>query len=280
MDILEFTWTLDIGRDTVDDSSNSPLSRAFAILLGEGRPYKAHSLCYVQEPTIDQRTPALRWLGVFVYSEGDRVIFFPGYTDSVDWLETTSQHEDRAWRQFDLDHLSLEPQRQQWHFTSPGSANHAAGGRSPQLGEGRQLWFGLSMTSLHSLREVVQKTVIRYPTPPSDASRRIEAMTRLDNQSEHKAIRLPEHDLREFQPGFAHFTLVYGPKNAPNYEGSEWLLPFGSPYIAHHPPDFNPKFNVRLHRLGLTNTHDIQIASMWLPGELDSRGVYTSKARV
>ena len=187
MEVLEFTWGLNVGEDAVDEDQSNPLSRAFRALLDEGRPYRGHSLCYFQEILGGRSGLApLRWLGVILLSEGGRVIFFPGHNEPADWLETISASEPRTRRQFQLDHLSLEPEMKRWHFTTAQSTDHAAGGRTPEVGNDCLLWFGLSISHESALRPVMRKTVARYPSPPSDTMRRLEFL-RAEYEREHAA---------------------------------------------------------------------------------------------
>lgn len=280
-EILEFTWGINVGEDAADEDPFNPLSRAFRVLLNEGRPYQGHSLCYFQDTRENPIGLApLRWLGVVLISEGDRVIFFPGQINPVDWLETTSVSEPRTRRDFQLDHLSLEPHRQRWHFTTTQSIEHAAGGRTPEVGDERLLWFGFSLNSESALRPVRWRTIVRYPSPPSDIMRRLEFLRDAEHRSSHSYVRQSEGARDRFAPGFLHFTFVIGPRSAPDYRGPEWLAPFQSPYLEDPLPDMISDLQIRNHRIELADRYDLQIACMWFPGSLSSTGLFTTKARL
>lgn len=117
--ILELTWEMPIGRQGVDDSSDTPLRRALDSLLGEGRPAKRFIQCWFNSP---DRT--LRWLGVFVHTAGDRVCFFPGFATPFDRVVSYDLDAPRWDQAFELDHLTIERDRRNWHLTSPGSVDH------------------------------------------------------------------------------------------------------------------------------------------------------------
>src|SRR5262249_6531395 len=158
-----------VGADGVDSDSSNPLSRAFRRPLEEGAPYGGHSLCFYFGEEQDLRTNReLRWLGVLLLSVS-RVLFFPGLSISTDWIDSTIVGRSDPRHSFNLDHVSLEPGRQRWHFTAPRSREHYAAGRTPDVGEDRLLWFGLSLSGEHVLREVWRSTEVLYPSPPSDS---------------------------------------------------------------------------------------------------------------
>ena len=100
---LELTWQMPLGRQGVDDSSDTPLRRALVSLVGEGRPAKRFVQCWFKGP--DQ---TVRWLGVFVHTAGDRVSFFPGFATPFDRVVSYELDEPRWNQAFELDHLTIE----------------------------------------------------------------------------------------------------------------------------------------------------------------------------
>jgi len=281
MDHLSFNWELNVGKHGVDADPSNPLSRAFRGLLEQGIPYESHSLCFYFGEEQDLRTRrGLRWLGVFLLSAGNRVIFFPGLSVPIDWIDTTTTGSTSPRRPFDLDHVSLEPSRQRWHFTTPQSQDHYSAGRTPDVGDGRLLWFGLSLSSENVLREVSKSTEVLYPSPPSDTTRRLELLRDAEQSASSHSIGLMNGSRTRFSPGFLHFTFVVGPRDAPNYNGPNLLFPFGSPDLEQPLPPQIPNLQIRLHRVALASTYDIQIACMWLPGRITLPGVYTTHTRL
>jgi hypothetical protein len=64
--------------DGEDKSENNPLYRATSKLFKEGKPIKRLSKCFFADDS-----GLLRWIGVFVQSAGDRILFFPGISDEL-----------------------------------------------------------------------------------------------------------------------------------------------------------------------------------------------------
>lgn len=275
--MVDLSFNLNTGQSGVDNDPFNPLSRGLRVPMEEGRPHKSHALCfYFGEEKRLMANPFLRWLGVLVLSVGDRVIFFPGLSQAPNWIETTSYGHTSPRQSFDLDHISLEPERERWHFTAPGSADHRAGGRAQALGQGRLSWFGLSIQSEDVLRSVLSTTVARFPAPPSDVQRRVDHLTRAQSDAPHNSIGLLDGSKARFEQGFPHFCFTALPNSAPKYEGPNWLIPAGSPSLLDPFPTRIPDFQVRLQRIELPGPFDIQISSMWLPGRLGVPGLWTT----
>lgn len=277
MDYLSFTWELNIGEQGVDADPSNPLSRAFRRPLEQGAPYEGHALCFYFGEEQDLHTRrGVRWLGVFLLSIDGRVIFFPGLSIPIDWIDTTTTGRTDPRHPFDLDHVSLESRRQRWHFTAPQSRDHYAAGRTPDVGDGRLLWFGLSLSGEDVLREVRRSTEVLYPSPPSDTMRRLELLRDAEQAASSHSIGLMDGSRARFSPGFLHLTFLVGPRDAPNYNGPNFLFPYGSLNLEQPLPPRIPNLQVRLHRIALASTYDIQIACMWLPGRNTVPAVWTT----
>jgi len=153
MDNIELSFKLNVGHTGVDNDPLNPLSRAFQVLMKEGRPHQGHALCfYFGEERDLKKASSLRWLGIFVLSARGRIIFFPGFSHTPTWIKTTTNRSTSPRTSFNFDHISLEPLRQRWHFTTANSTDHKGGGRTRDLGQGRLGWFGLSVASGNILR--------------------------------------------------------------------------------------------------------------------------------
>ena len=284
MDAIEFTWQLDRGANITDSSPESPLHRAFRSPFHEGRPYETHAFCVFvgQRPRRDP-PETMRWLGVLVLSAQRRIIFFPGLAVAPDWIQTQSGSIRSARQGFDLDHLTLDPERQEWHFTSPGSEDHVNGGRTRGHPTGEQLWFGMSAHSPDILRALARTTIVRYPVPPSDVERRLQILSDAERHSSIKALWLPEGSQARFPKGFMHFCFIVGPRGFrdyhPKFNATTWLLPDGSSFTDDPLPESIPSFQVDLHRVHLGPSYDVQIATMWMAGSLNAPIVYTTPAR-
>jgi hypothetical protein len=280
MGTIELSFTLNGGYAGIDDDPLNPLSRAFQVLMEEGRPYRGHALCFYsgEERNLDN-VSLLRWLGIFILSEGKRIIFFPGVSNPLSWIETTTNKRTLPRKYINIDHISLEPLRQSWHFTTANSSNHKSGGRSRDLGQGRLGWFGLSVKSENILRQVSSTTLAIFPSPPSDLSRRIEYLSDKQVKAPHHLVHLMDGSKDRFKKGFLHFCFTAIPKNELNYEGPTWLFPTGSPRLSQILPESIRNFQIRVHRIPLIGLYDIQISCMWIPGELSVPSIWTTYSR-
>jgi hypothetical protein len=277
VDNIELSFELNIGHISIDNDPLNPLSRAFQVEMKEGKPHKGHAFCfYFGEERDLKNVSSLRWLGIFIVSAGGRIIFSPGFSYSTTWIKTTTNKGTSTTRSFNLDHISLEPLRQSWHFTTPNSTDHLEGGRAQKLGKGRINWFGLSIASENILRQVSSTTVAIFPSPPSDSNRRINHLKNKQDKAPQHLVGLMNGSKKRFKKGFLHFCFTAIPHKESNYEGSVWLIPEGSPYLSQPFPKSIPNFQVRIHRIPLFGLYDIQISCMWMPGDLSVPSVWTT----
>lgn len=220
----------------------------------------------------------LRWLGVFVWSAGERLLFFPGFATSPigirHFLGESRQAvvDDPA---FTVDHVTLDPDRTFSHVTSQLRGHKRSRGRTSPLGEGRLLWFGMSVARETELRELKMETLVTAHVPASKNQRRADAfMQRADafmqarDGAEFSYVQLhPEAQMR-FSEGFLHFTFIIGPTGFPDYDGYNLAFPFGPPLLPEPSPNALERLPLYTTRLSLGSVLDIQIVSMWLPGSL------------
>jgi hypothetical protein len=246
-------------------------------LPDEGRPIESFSLClYGGEETELITNPSIRWLGVLVLSVGGRVIFFPGPSINPSWIQTTVGRHTSPKKTFMLDHASLEIERQSWHFTTSGSKKHYSAGRTPELGEGRLLWFGMSVAGESYLRELRQETSVEFHSHPNDSQRRIEFFKQIEREAAYRFITLMDSAKSRFDKGFLHFRFVVGSKGAPLHTGDNWLLPTGAPYLETPFPVALNQLPVRFHETPLSDIYSVQITACWLPGSLSVPIVFTT----
>jgi hypothetical protein len=181
-------------------------------------------------------------------------------------------HDDQT---FQLDHLSLEKNHTQWHYTTPQSRNHLKAGRTVPLGDERFFWFGMSVAREMELRELKAETMLTASTPRSDSGRREEVFRKAIEGTECLCISLlPEARMR-FQQGFLHFAFIVGPKGFPDYEGPYFGFPLGYPFLSQPLPDALEKLPICVNRLSVGSAIDIQLLSMWLPGTLREAFTFT-----
>lgn len=275
MDTIEVFLRLSHGSPSIDDDPSNPLSRALNQLLVEGGPFNSLSLCFYT-PTNRPQMPSAKWLGVLVHSAGNRIIFFPGFSFSSDWLRTYRGLVFQSHIAFQLDHLSLDNGFRRWHFTSPDSAHHLAAGHTEELGEGRYLWFGMSTASLAIMREMRTETIVRAPAPSSDVERRLRSFGEAHDQGSYHGISLDPGAELQFEEGFLHFSFIASPVDASIYRGERHAIPFGSPFLDGALPNPIRGLLVRAHQVRLTPTITIQITAMWLPGSLTVPTTFTT----
>lgn len=271
MDTLKLTCTMPPGVPGTDTSPANPLARALRQLLRDGRPFNRVSSCFFN----DERG-AVRWLGVFVHSAGDRVIFFPGLSMNADHIHGFRSEEEK-WKMqpFAFDHLSLESDMRTWHVTSTDSKDHLGRPTTLPLGEGRVLWFGMSVADSNALQIVNRETVITAEVPEGDGRRRMDVLVKAREGMDFPMVSLNTEHPGPPGIGFLHFSVFVGPTGFANYPGPELGFPFGSPFLA--APLQNEIFGLplRSHRFALTDEMDIQITCTRLPGRLNTPVTFT-----
>lgn len=274
-DDLHFSWTMNVGTEGVDSDPMNPLARALNRLLRDGQPINKLSMCFLNLPNFQGDTAALRWLGVFVYSAGDRLIFFPGYANPPKKLvgfrnRSMMFNEDQA-----TDHLSLERDRDSWHATTPNSARHFGGPKPLELGDGCALWFGMSFPNRDAMREVKKTTKVKSSVPASDARRRAEVFKKARDGSEFPIASLNTEHAYEPDPSFYHLSIIVGPPGFPEYTGGEHGYPRGSPFLLDLLPDAI-RVPISVYKVGMSPYCDLQLTLMKLPGRISSTIALTS----
>lgn len=260
MEVLKFTCSMEIGIKGTDTDQENLLSRALNTLLREGKPIKWFSSVILEaNPTISDP----KWLGVFVHSVNDRIIFFPSFFDQYSLYKGQSLQRTEK---FKIDHISLEKDRNSWHITSPNSRLHQGGFKPLSLGEGRILWFGLSLKSNKVLRTLYQDTEIIVKSPRNDSDRRLDIFK--DAEIPPYILKLPHKADNGHSTQFIHLSIIIGPKDFPLYRGSNLALPINSPFLKDDLQKEISQCSVRLHRISLGNKYDVQIVAMYLPGSL------------
>src|SRR5262245_36152681 len=109
---------MDVGEDGEDTDPANPLCRSLDRLVRTGQPSKKIALCFCNLPYKPTEPARLRWLGAFVFSAGEQIIFFPGYAVIPDTVVGVHGPTKRWDSQATVDHLSLAKNRQSWHATT------------------------------------------------------------------------------------------------------------------------------------------------------------------
>jgi hypothetical protein len=172
MNILEIRYSVPIGSKHIDNDSSNPLRRSFDKLLLDGQPLKSAALCFFDPCNESAFGDQIKWLGVFIHTIGDRILFFPGYASLAETCTASRGRVIGTTHNFPIDHVTLDRNRTDIHVTSPGSFAHLRGGITKDLGQGRISWFGMSVKEWSGLRPLAKKTTIVCSAPGSDALRR------------------------------------------------------------------------------------------------------------
>ena len=260
---------MDIGEDGEEKDDNNPLSRAVSRLFEDGQPFKRLSMCFCAENLESgQVNKRLWWLGVFIHSQADRVVFFPGFKDSAKHVHTYQGNKLRWDQILDFDHITLDRNHTYTHITGPKSKGHL--GRLPtlDLGQNRFLWFGMSLSGLDALRLIYRRTSLVMGIPSADSARRIKIFNESRQDAAFQIVQLHPDAAGVASQGFLHFSFVVGPKGFEQHNGEEHCFPHGSPFLFQPLPESLSKIPIRIHRISLSDSIDIQVTSAWLPGKL------------
>ncbi len=278
MDTAQITWSHSAGSDGVDKDSSNPLARALDRLLTDGQRFRRLSLCFLDPNTDRSSRKGHKWIGAFVLSDNSRLIFFPGFRHQYDSVTLSQGKPDREKHAFTIDHITLEPTRNRWHVTSPSSKKHLPGRRgfpAADLGSGRRLWFGMSVSDFDGLREVKREIVVCGKVPPSDATARLEVFMQARKGLKFPCLKLSRDAQRRFNPGFLHLSVIVGPRRFESYVGDKLPFPDGVPYVAPPLPGVLPRIPVRSHRMSLPPELDLELITAWLPGRINVPVVLT-----
>ena len=247
----------------IDAEPSNPLSRATARLFADGMPFSRLSMCF-----FNGEKSVLRWLGVLVHSAGDRILFFPGYTTAPTDLGAYVGRADVSRAGFIFDHASLEADLKTWHVTTAGSRDHLGSPRTVDLGDSRVLWFGLSVADANALRPVRDQTLVEARIPASDSARRANVFKAARENAQFPLLSLNSDHPAPAGDSFLHFAFVVGAKGFADYVGPEQGFPFGSPFLPEPPPTSRGPLPIRIHRIELSPTMDLQVTCCHLPGKL------------
>lgn len=262
-DRISLAWAYSQGCEGRDEGQDNPLARATRRLMSEGQPFSRLNMSF-----FDSGEGHIRWLGVFVHSAGDRILFFPGWErlpHGVRGFVGSSPHSEAP---FECDHVTLEKDWRTWHVTSAGRADRVNVPRTLDVGQSRVLWFGMSVASADVLRLVCRETVATATTPPSDSDRRMEVFGSSREGAEFNLISANTDGPRVPQSHFLHFSFVIGPQGFEDYQGQQLGFPHGSPFLRAPLPDTMSDVRLRSHRVRLSQRADIQIIVSQLPGAL------------
>ena len=170
---LEISSATGLGELNVD--LNHPLARPFQLSLTTGKPMGRWASLLVE----DERGAAPRVAGTFVYTAGDRLLFFPGAPMTIE--------DDPALPRFSgksLEHLTLDPPRK------PGKhSSHVAVQPTSDSGRGITYtttpppdllipWFTMLVNDMEGFYRLPSRLSISFPYPRADLQRFGEALVK------------------------------------------------------------------------------------------------------
>ena len=269
MDTLKITYPVEAGEPGIDDDPKHPISRALQTLMG---PKNSRLPAFAQAILVDDTIgePA-RWFGVFVKSDGGRIIFFPGLHEPTIAIRGSKGKKFKFFRKFGFDHISLEKDRASWHVTSERSKDHQHATAPKNLGDGRLLWFGLNLASLDKLRVVRQQTVASFQVSENSAKWKAEEFGRAVAKSSLILIRMPPKPAGVAN-SFPVISVIVGPPDFEAYQGEEFGWAYGSDMVIGQPPADHP-ISRMVQRFTLDETTLIQTSAVWAPGRLLLPGI-------
>jgi hypothetical protein len=183
-DVISFEWCSELGEPGEDDDAGNPFHRSLNHLFETGRPFKTLAFSFVVAESV------FRWFGVFV--EGKHVVFFPPFSEAYDSAEVGKDGAIST-RSFDLDHLTLDLSRRNWHVTSANRTDYIRARPLHEVGDGRALWFGMSFNDSGRLRRLAKITSCRFTAPPSDSARRREIVRRAREGINFPLMYIPDN---------------------------------------------------------------------------------------
>lgn len=267
---------LTFAREGIDQDPINPLARALDRVFREGKPLQKVGAVMVDLPADGALSPF--WFGTFLYSAGDRLIFFPGYSKRLGRILTYKGKEQIRDTYTVIDHLTLEKDRDTWHMTTPLSADHFKGATSLPLTGDTVLWFGMSIASRSSLHPVRRKTIIEHQVPASDARRRHENIMRSFRDVENLKLELVPESLDPQGEHFHHFTVIVGNPEMLHAPPEEFAFPYGSPFVEPPlPHDLLIRSSAQIFEL--PGHCAIQITATRLPGRLTLPMHYTGQTK-
>ena len=270
MDVIKLTSEINLGVEGEDTTAGNPLSRSLDRLFEDGQPFKRFIQCFwAQAPASEGlENYKLWWFGVFILSQGNKVIFFPGLSKTKQHVQAYKGKHLEWDQEFDVDHISLEKDHARWHITSQKSKDHLGSLPTADLGEGRRLWFGMSISDFSSLWPLRQKTTVVTSSPPSDARRRVRVFNEARERAEFPIIEPHPDASKRFKGGFFHVSVIVGPAGFEIYRGENHGFPFGSPFLTEPLPEWILEIPVRDHKVSLSDDMEMQISTSKLPSTL------------
>ncbi|MDR3638661.1 MAG: hypothetical protein P4L84_32950, partial [Isosphaeraceae bacterium] len=205
----------------------------------------------------------------------ERILFFPGFKTEMTHVRGFRGEELKFDRPFAFDHASLEQRRDTWHITTARSKDHEGRPAATDLGDGRVLWFGMSLASTDVLRELKRDTVATFAVPERSSKWKGEQFIQSRQGKEFPGVYLPERPGTAEDLCFPLISVIVGPTGFEIYRGPIWGWPYGSVFATEEPSE-QVRFRTRHQRFRLDEQTDVQLTAMWGLGSLAIPAIFTS----
>jgi hypothetical protein len=273
MPFLNIDWVFAFGEPNRYPDQPLVLQRAFRAVAEDGRPQTALSLVLLQP---NRERQEVFWFGVFVVSQGERVVFFLPYeATGFDFFDGKTKHPPGG---YPVDHITLEVARHRWHFTGTDPKRHTGGPQIVPLSGGGYLWFGIATARLEFFPKLRQANLVGFPVPDSDADRRVELVKAVRDGARDLILSLNPRAYSMRPPWYVQFNFAIGPSgfDPPDHEIARFIVnprldPTGGCGLRVTTPA--SKF-----RLSLSSELDVLVACFPLPRDLLDRYAIVSWA--
>lgn len=262
-------WTFGEATDVPDQPLT--MSRALRGVLHEGKPQGSLRWLFFQ-PNLDRAE--IFWLGSLLLTQADRVVFFP--SARISGFRMTHNTSIRPGQGFDVDHVTLEKDRGSWHLTGTNRRRRSAGPGTLPLGGAGVLWFGMNSAGPEILPPLKQQNRLRFLVPASDAERRKALLSQVRRGAVDQIVSLNTQAFSMRPPWSVQFNFFAGPAGFSPTDDE--LVQFRlTPEEAHQGPVHFETF-VRSHRVALSESTEVLVATFPIPGEAQDRWSFTSFA--
>jgi len=249
---LKMDLALPIGRGKSDESSC--LIRPFLQLLHTGIP--PGKINYIFYRHVDEVSYNL---GSLCYSEGKRIIFFPGFQarDLLWRIDKKGASSKYDLSDFVVDHFTLDRDFKKTHLTllkkhKTAEKEYPATFKTLKLDGNVHFWFGLSIQCPSLLEPTPETITISAPTPASDAKRRMQEI--IDARKDAIFHIVEQADKGPFSSEeFIHFNFFVCPGDVDIPKEHVFLsLPTKEPIVMNF--DSQEPLPYRQHHVALTGT--------------------------
>lgn len=196
-----------------DAKPNSAILRPYNKFLKDGSKIGRLAYVFYQEGA----SYPSRILGSFLYSEAKRLVFFPGLNIRK-YLYTTQKNKQHLIGQ-DIDHITLEVAKNNWHFTTLTS-KHKDTFNTRKISRNIYYWFGLSVRSQDDLEVIPATFNFTCPASDSDSQRRLNELIKSRDKTKFPLIQMTAKKSTDY---FIHFDFLVDTRILSRFRSSKPL---------------------------------------------------------